>query len=101
MSASQFFGDVLHGNLSHALSRLQDWYSGWPPELKAFVASLVDDGGQILMAEARTALAGAVAGQTVAQIADSVWEDIKVKVPSKTKDDFMNALGVLVHAPVV
>lgn len=99
MSASEFFSDVIHGNLTHAYQRLVNWYEGWPPELKAFVASLTDDEGQILMNAAKDALAGAFAGQSIPTIADALWDTLKDKVPSKAKEDLMNALGVLLHAP--
>lgn len=99
MSVGSFFSDVLHGNLSHAYSRLADWYQCWPAPLKAFVASLTDDEGQILMAAAETALAGALAGQSITQIADDLWPILETQVPNKAKNDLLNALGVLIHAP--
>lgn len=95
MSAREFFADVLHGNFSHAYSRLADWYSGWPPELKAFVAKLTDDEGQILMATARGLLADALAGKDFNQIIDDAWDTIKNQVPGKAKSDLADALGVL------
>lgn len=97
MSASEFFSDVLHGNFTHAYARLADWYSGWPPQLKVFVASLTDDEGKILMAAAEEAIAGALAGQSIPTIADALWDTLKDRVPSKAKEDLMNALGVLLH----
>lgn len=100
MSASEFFSDVLHGNLTHAYARLVDWYGGWPPALKSFVASLTDDEGQILMAAAQTALAGGLAGKTITEIADELWNTLATQVPNKAKNDLLNALGVILHAPV-
>lgn len=99
MSASEFFSDVIHGNLTHAYQRLVDWYSGWPPQLKIFVSSLTDDEGKILMAAAEEAIAGAFAGQSIPTIADALWDTLKDKVPSKAKEDLKNALGVLLRAP--
>lgn len=98
MSTSEFFSDILHGNFSHAASRLSDWYSGWPPELKAFVAKLTDDEGQILMNVARGLLADVLAGKDFNQIVDDAWDNIKDQVPSKAKNDLADALGVLKHS---
>lgn len=99
MSFGTFVGDVLHGNLTHAYERLLDWYSGWPAPLKAFVSSLTDDEGKILMDAAQTALAGAISGQSITQIADALWPTLETQVPNKAKNDLLNALGVLLHAP--
>lgn len=98
MSASEFFGDVLHGNFTHAYSRLVDWYGGWPPQLKAFVAKLTDDEGQIIWAAAQAALEGAIAGKAITDIGDEVWTAIKDQVPNKAKADVLDALGVLLRA---
>lgn len=95
MSASEFFADVLHGNFSHAAARLTDWYSGWPPELKAFVAKLTDDEGAILMNTARGLLSDLLAGKDFNQIIDDAWNTIKDQVPGKAKSDLADALGVL------
>lgn len=98
MSASALFSDLLHGNFSHAYSRLTDWYNGWPPQLKAFVVKLTDDEGQILWQAAITLLAGAAAGTPITVIADTAWTDLQSKVPSKAKSDLLDALGVLLRA---
>lgn len=98
MSASEFFSDVLHGNLTHAYQRLSDWYSGWPPALKAFVTKLTDDEGQIIWTAAQAALVGLESDKSITVIGDEVWEAIKEQVPSKGKADVLDALGVLLRA---
>lgn len=100
MSASEFFSDVLHGNLTHAYQRLADWYSGWPPALKAFVTKLTDDEGQIIWAAAQAALVGLVGDKSITVIGDEVWETIKEQVPNKAKADVLDALGVLLRASI-
>lgn len=48
MSVENFIGDVLSGNFSNALKRLEDFWAGLPIVFKSFVSSLETDEGKIL-----------------------------------------------------
>jgi hypothetical protein len=98
MSAEELFTDLLHFNLSHALSRFMDWYKGWPAPLKAFIAKLTDDEAQILWNVAQIALGDALAGKTIIEIAEDIWPTIEAQVPGKAKSDLLDVLGILLRA---
>ena len=92
--------EALHGHVLTAVEKI--WDTVWgalPPELQALIESLTDDEGKILWAAAQTALADGLAGKTITQIADDIWPTIETQVPNKAKDDLLNALGVILHAP--
>lgn len=93
--------EALHGHVLTAVEKI--WETVWnalPPELQALVKSLTDDEGKILWAAAQTALVDGLAGKSITQIADEVWVTLETQVPSKAKNDLLNALGVLLHAAV-
>lgn len=62
MSAEEFAIDVIHGNFSHALSRLEDWAGTLPPSVKAEIALLETDAGKLAQSLGATAAKDIIAG---------------------------------------
>lgn len=95
-----FWKNLGKGDVVGAFNNLKDYiFSHLPPQLAAFVNKFMDDEGQIIWGACVTALGDAVAGKTIQQIGDDVWNQIKSQVPTKAKSDVLDALGVLLRAP--
>lgn len=98
MSVENFIGDVLEGNISHAIKRIEDWWSGLQPELQAFVQKFATDEGQIVWNAAKAGLADLASGKTIPQAATDIWAQIETQAPSMAVSDVQDALGVLSRA---
>ncbi len=48
MSASEFFGDIIHGEFIHAWKRLQDFWGTMPSWLRSFASKMVGEEVTIL-----------------------------------------------------
>lgn len=94
MSVEETFMDVLHGNFSHAWSRIQDGWNSIQPELKALVHKFADDEGKIVWAAGQQALQEVIAGKSVGEAAASAWSAIADQVPSKALQDLEDAIGI-------
>lgn len=62
MSVSSFFGDLLSGNFSNAIKRLEDWWATAMPELQDFVTKAATTEGQILEGLIAVAAQDVIAG---------------------------------------
>jgi hypothetical protein len=98
MSVENFIGDILSGNFSNALKRLEDWWSGMQPELKAFVQKFATDEGQIVWNAAKAGLSDLASGKTIPQAAADIWATISTQAPSMALTDVEDALGILSRA---
>lgn len=95
MSVENFIGDILDGNFSNALKRLEDWWSSnLQPELKALISKFSTDGGQLVWSTGTTVLAAVAAGQSVSDAAAAAWETIKDQVPGMVLADLEDAIGI-------
>lgn len=92
------FKEALQGHILTAVEKIWDTlWNNMPTELKNLVKSLTDDEGKIIYAAAVTAVEAGIAGKSLNEVADQVWDTLKDQVPSKAIDDLKNALGVLIH----
>jgi hypothetical protein len=62
MSVGNFFGDLISGNFSNALKRLEDLFSSLSPQVHAFIEKLASDEGKLLQTLAESALQSVITG---------------------------------------
>jgi len=74
MSASEFFGDILHGEFSHAWKRLQDFWGTMPSWLRNFASKMV--GKEVSILDGLLATATTLLLKDIANISDLKTADI-------------------------
>lgn len=60
MSVKNLIGDLLEGNFSHALKRVEDFFQNLPDDVTAFLQRLSTDGGKLLTQLAEEAVSDIV-----------------------------------------
>lgn len=94
MTVENFLGDLLHLNFSSALKRLEDWWTGMQPELKAIVIKFATDEGKIVWDAGKLVLEDLTSGKTFEQAVADGWQVIKDQAPSMALSDLADAAGI-------
>ena len=80
MSLSNFIGDILSGNFSHAEQRIKDWWGTVSPEIQSFIATLESNEGQILQGLVTTAAQDVITGGLTTASFVAAAKDVESKL---------------------
>ena len=62
MSVANLLGDIFSGNFSNAIKRIEDWWAGVTPGIKAFISNVETNEGKILQGLVLVAAKDVLAG---------------------------------------
>lgn len=100
MSLENFLGDVFTGNFTNAGKRLEDWWAGFSPLVKAFATKLATDEGKILeglvVVAAQDVISGGLTTASFVAAAKDVGAKLAAQNITMAQTDIFAALNTAV-----
>lgn len=95
MSFGNFLGDIVHGNFSHALKRLEDEWQTLPQPLKDFIHKWSSDEAVVLQ-NALIALGSSFfAGKSIPDAAAAALAELEAQGIKAAEDDVRDAIRLI------